>query len=82
MPGEMEYLLLGPLVVRRAGAAVPLAAGRQQVVLAVLLLRSGQLASPDELIDALWGPAPPSSARASLQNCVKRLRQALGPGRR
>jgi DNA-binding SARP family transcriptional activator len=80
MPGEtgMEYCLLGPLMVRRSGVVLPVAAGKQRVVLAVLLLRAGRVAGTDELVEALWGSAPPPSARESLQNYVVRLRKALG----
>jgi DNA-binding SARP family transcriptional activator len=37
--GETEFGLLGPLVVRRGGALVPVSAGRQRALLAALLLR-------------------------------------------
>jgi DNA-binding SARP family transcriptional activator len=75
---KMEYCLLGALVVRRDGVVLPVAAGKQRVVLAVLLLRAGRVTGTDELVEALWGSAPPPSARESLQNYVVRLRKALG----
>jgi DNA-binding SARP family transcriptional activator/tetratricopeptide (TPR) repeat protein len=78
VPGHAEYGLLGPLTVRRAGAVVPVASGKQQVVLAALLLRRGQPAGIDELAEALWGAEPPASARVTLHNYVLRLRRALG----
>jgi DNA-binding SARP family transcriptional activator len=74
---ESEFCLLGPLLVRRNGAVVPVTAGKQQVVLAALLLNANRVVSLDELNAALWGLTPPVSARATLQNYVKRLRQAL-----
>ncbi|MGH3403211.1 MAG: BTAD domain-containing putative transcriptional regulator, partial [Streptosporangiaceae bacterium] len=80
MPGETEYCLLGPLVVRRAGAVVPVPSGKQRALLAALLLRAGQRVDISELIEALWGSKPPPSARASLQNYVRRLRKALVNG--
>jgi DNA-binding SARP family transcriptional activator len=80
MPGYAEYGLLGPLTVRRAGVEVPIPAGKQQVVLAALLLRGGRVAGIGELAEALWGEQPPPSARVGVQNYVGRLRQALGPG--
>src|ERR1700683_2118000 len=73
-----EFCLLGPLAVRRCGAIVPVPAGKQQALLATLLLRAGQAVSVDELIESLWGSSPPPSARVSLQNYVRRLRQRLG----
>jgi DNA-binding SARP family transcriptional activator len=75
---EVEFGLLGPLAVRRDGAAVAIAAGRQRALLAVLLVNAGRVVGTDELIEVLWDAIPPASARASLHNYVRRLRQALG----
>ena len=80
MPGDAEYGLLGPLTVCRAGTEVQVPPGKQQVVLAALLLRSGRAAGIDELAEALWGEQPPPRARVGVQNYVGRLRKALGPG--
>jgi DNA-binding SARP family transcriptional activator/Tfp pilus assembly protein PilF len=74
----MEFGLLGPLVVRCDGLAVQIAGGRQRAVLAALLLDAGRVVPVADLAAALWGPAPPASARVSVQNYVRRLRQALG----
>jgi DNA-binding SARP family transcriptional activator len=74
----MEFCLLGPLAVRCDGAAVLVPPGKQRAVLAALLLAGGRVVPVDELSRALWGAAPPASARASVQNYVRRLRQALG----
>jgi DNA-binding SARP family transcriptional activator len=74
----MEFGLLGPLVVRCDGQVVPIAGGRQRAVLAALLLDAGRVVPAADLAAALWGPAPPASARVSVQNYVRRLRQALG----
>ncbi len=81
MAARLEFSLLGTLLVSRDGAAVPIAAGRQRVLLAALLLSGGQLLRADELIEVVWGCQPPVSARASLRNHVKRLRDALGDSR-
>jgi DNA-binding SARP family transcriptional activator len=75
----VEFGLLGPLVVEADGARVTVSAGKQRVLLATLLLRANQVVSPAELADAVWERNPPGSARVTLQNYVKRLRQALGP---
>jgi len=74
----VEFGLLGPLEVRRDGALVPIAAGRQRGLLAALLLSANSVVLADELIEVLWAAAPPASARASLHNYVKRLRKLLG----
>jgi DNA-binding SARP family transcriptional activator len=75
---EMEFGLLGPLMVRRGGAEVPVPPGKQRAVLAALLLKANRVVAVDELAEALWGEEPPVSARASVQNYVKRLRASLG----
>ena len=74
----MEFGLLGPLTVRRGGAPVPVPQGKLRVVLAVLLLNAGKVVSLDDLAEALWGAAPPRTARVTMQNYVMRLRNALG----
>jgi DNA-binding SARP family transcriptional activator len=75
---RVEFGLLGPVVVRCQGAVVPIAQGRQRVLLAALLLDADRLLTIGQLIEVLWGAAPPASARAALHNQVKRLRDALG----
>jgi DNA-binding SARP family transcriptional activator len=74
----LEFCLLGPLVVRRHGLAVPVPGGKPRAVLAALLLDAGELVTVDQLAEVLWGADPPPSARVSVQNHIKRLRQALG----
>jgi DNA-binding SARP family transcriptional activator len=48
-------------------------------LLAYLLLHANELVSSDRLIDEVWGPQPPKTAAASLQNYISRLRRAIGP---
>ena len=78
MTVRVEFGLLGPLVVRNQGVTVPVARGKQRALLAALLLDAGHLLTTGQLVDVLWGAAPPVSARAALHNQVKRLRDALG----
>src|SRR6202050_3365688 len=54
-------------------------AGKQRVLLAALLLRANEVVGAGELAQAVWEGQPPETARVTLQNYVKRLRQALGP---
>jgi len=74
---EPQFGLLGPLLVRRGEGTVPIPAGKQRVLLAALLLSPGRALPPDELADLLWEAGPPPSARGTIHNYVKRLRQAL-----
>jgi DNA-binding SARP family transcriptional activator len=76
---RVEFGLLGPLVVGVGGSRVPVSAGKQRVLLATLLLRANQVVSAAELAEVMWEGRPPETARVTLQNYVKRLRQALGP---
>jgi DNA-binding SARP family transcriptional activator len=73
----MEFGLLGPLVVRYGGVVIPVPVGKQRAVLAALLLDADRVVPVDELAEALWGSEPPTSARVTVQNYVKRLRKAL-----
>jgi DNA-binding SARP family transcriptional activator len=74
----MDFRLLGPLEVRAEGRALPLGGPKQRAVLAMLLLHPGEVVSTDRLIDELWGERPPKTVDAYIQNCISRLRTALG----
>jgi DNA-binding SARP family transcriptional activator/tetratricopeptide (TPR) repeat protein len=78
---QLEFCLLGPVVVRRDGLVLPLPRGSQRAVLAALLLNVGRVVSVDELAETLWGATPRLSARATVRNYVKRLRRVLGEDR-
>jgi DNA-binding SARP family transcriptional activator/Flp pilus assembly protein TadD len=73
-----EFCLLGPLLVRSDGAVVPVERAKQRVLLAALLLDANRVVDADALAEALWGSATPPSARITVRNYVKRLRDALG----
>jgi DNA-binding SARP family transcriptional activator len=81
MAVAMDFCLLGPLTVRVDGVVVPIPRGKQRALLAALLLHAGRMVTADQLADLLWSPALPPSAAITLQNYVKRLRQAFGVGR-
>jgi len=74
----MEFCLLGPLLVRADGAIVRVPPGNQRTLLAALLLSAGRAVPLSEIAEILWGPAPPPSARVSVQNYVMRLRHGMG----
>ena len=79
MSAEVEFCLLGPLVVRRDGVALPLPEGKQRTLLTALLLYADRVVPAGELAELLWAPAPPPpSASVTVRNYVKRLRHALG----
>jgi DNA-binding SARP family transcriptional activator len=71
--------LLGPPLVRRDGAEVRIASGKQWLLLGALAV-AGRALSRDELIDVLWGGEPPATAVGTLQTHVSRLRTSIGSG--
>jgi predicted ATPase/DNA-binding SARP family transcriptional activator len=75
----MEFGVLGPLQVLQPGQPVRITGPRERALLAVLLLRPGEVVSADRLIDLLWGEHAPANAPNALQAVVTRLRKALGP---
>jgi YVTN family beta-propeller protein len=77
----MEFRILGPFEVSERERPVEVGVGKQRALLALLLLRAGEVVSSDRLIDALWGERPPASALNSVHIYVSQLRKALGNGR-
>lgn len=70
--------VLGPLLVRDDDVIVPIPAAKQRIVLVALLTQANQVVSLDGLAEAIWGADPTPSARATIRNYVRRLRQILG----
>ena len=77
----IEFRLLGPFEACERGQPLEVGGGKQRALLALLLLRAGEVVSTDRLIDALWGEDPPASALNSVHVYVSQLRKALGNGR-
>lgn len=73
----LEFRILGPLEVISNTRRIPVAAGKQRVLLATLLLSANRIVSLDELVERLWDGDPPRSPRAALHTNMTRLRQAL-----
>ncbi|UQX03421.1 tetratricopeptide repeat protein [Streptomyces sp. RerS4] len=73
----MRFTVLGPVEVAAPGADAPRLAPRHRAVLAYLLLHVGTVISTDRLIDAMWGPLPPDSARAQIQTTIAAIRRML-----
>ncbi|MEU3416442.1 MULTISPECIES: AfsR/SARP family transcriptional regulator [unclassified Streptomyces] len=74
----LTYRLLGPLEVRDPrGGPLRIPPGRQQTVLAALLLEANRVVSVDRLIDIVWEDGPPRTARTQIQICVSQLRAGL-----
>lgn len=73
----LDVSMLGELLVSVGDRPVAIPGRQQRVLLMSLALRANQAASPERLIDALWGPAPPASAAAGLRVSVSKLRRVL-----
>ncbi|MGW1120541.1 AfsR/SARP family transcriptional regulator, partial [Streptomyces tanashiensis] len=73
----MRFTILGPVEAVAPGTVTPNLAPRHRAVLAYLLLHSGVAISVDRLIDAMWGPLPPDSARAQIQTTIAAIRRML-----
>ena len=77
----MDFRILGPLEVLDQGRRVSVRRGKEQALLAYLLLHANELVASDRLVDELWGERPPPTAAKILQNAVSQLRKALGDDR-
>jgi YVTN family beta-propeller protein len=77
----MEFRILGVLEVREGESRIPLGAGKQRALLALLLLHANEVVATDRLIDELWGESPPETARKAVHVYVTRLRKAVGSER-
>lgn len=77
----MDFRILGPLEVDDGDRPLELGGARQRALLAILLLRRGQVVPAERIIDDLYGGQPPPTAAKSLQAHVSRLRKAIGDGR-
>ncbi|MET7694106.1 BTAD domain-containing putative transcriptional regulator [Streptomyces sp. NPDC005483] len=75
----MRYRILGVTqATEDDGTVIPLGGPRLRTLLAALALRPGRTASPETLIDEVWGEDPPQDAPAALQALVGRLRRTVG----
>jgi len=76
----VEFKILGPFEVSDdSGRELRLPAGRERALLAVMVLRRGEVVSVDALVDALWGERPPTTAAKAVQGYVSHIRRLLGP---
>lgn len=75
----MRYELLGALrVVTDDGKVASIGAQKIETLLAVLLIRSGQVVSSEQLMTEIWEDRTPRRATAGLHVYVSQLRKFLG----
>ncbi|MFD5877049.1 tetratricopeptide repeat protein [Streptomyces sp. NPDC060322] len=73
----VEFAVLGPVEVSADGRPLEGAAPRHRAVLAHLLLHSRTVLGADRLIEAMWGPTPPGTARAQIHATMTAIRRVL-----
>ncbi|MFE2127340.1 AfsR/SARP family transcriptional regulator [Streptomyces amritsarensis] len=79
---DLDFGLLGPLVVRRAGAVLDPGRRRQRLLLIRLLLADGRAVTPQTLCEELWPREPGRAADAALGSLhahVSKVRAVLEP---
>ena len=75
----MKLGILGPLlVVGDDGGEIRVAAARQRMLLASLLVYANRMVPVDELVEIVWNGDPPVAASRTVRSYVMRLRQAVG----
>lgn len=74
---RLTFRVLGPLQVQGTAGPLRVPPGRQEVILAALLLESNRVVSTSQLVDLIWEDNPPETARTQVQICVSRLRKML-----
>lgn len=77
---RMVLRLLGPLELVVGRRLLDIGGPRQRVVLAMLALNANRVTPVSQLVEALWGLAPPSTARGQIQTCISSLRKLFGEG--
>ncbi|WP_428963088.1 AfsR/SARP family transcriptional regulator [Micromonospora fluostatini] len=71
----MGLRLLGPVELINGDRSLNLGGARQRIVLAVLGLNINRVVPVGQLIDAVWGNDPPTTARSQIQICISALRR-------
>ncbi|MEU4172824.1 BTAD domain-containing putative transcriptional regulator [Streptomyces sp. NPDC026665] len=75
----VQIQVLGPVRLWRDGSEVKLGPPKQRALLALLLVQSRHPVPIHELVDALWGHDPPSTAVNVVHGHVAALRRLLEP---
>jgi DNA-binding SARP family transcriptional activator/tetratricopeptide (TPR) repeat protein len=73
--------VLGPVTAWYGEQELPVGQPRQQAVLGILAMRANRVISRGELVDAVWGQDPPTSAEGGVYTYVAGLRRIIEPNR-
>ncbi|WP_329111965.1 AfsR/SARP family transcriptional regulator [Streptomyces sp. NBC_01353] len=75
--GDLRVDLLGSVRAYRGSAPLALGPVRRQAVLAALILRAPYYVTYQQLLDDVWGTAPPGTGHKVLPSYIHALRKAL-----
>jgi DNA-binding SARP family transcriptional activator len=73
----MRWAILGPVEASVDGRAARIRRPQELGVVGYLLLNANQVVAAEQLVEGLWGGAPPAAARTQVQVCVSHIRRAL-----
>lgn len=73
----LEFSVLGPLSATFDGIALKLGGGKQQMVLALLLLEANRVVATDRLVEWVWGADAGERTPGTVQVYVSNLRRVL-----
>ncbi|HEX8347590.1 MAG TPA: BTAD domain-containing putative transcriptional regulator [Actinoplanes sp.] len=73
----MRFYVLGSVVADCNGQHIEISRSQRRGLLGFLLLRHGTIVTAEALEEALWGGAPPATARRQVQTAVHAVRTAL-----
>ena len=76
---SLRIQILGPLRIRSGGDEVNVGPSQQAKLLALLAARVGRPIGMTDLVDLMWGEAPPESAVNTIHKYVGSLRHLLEP---
>lgn len=76
---RLEIAAFGTLGLVRGGRPVHVGPPKQQLVLAILVVKVDTEVSAAELVDVVWGEYAPPSAGDTLRLYISQLRRVLGP---
>ena len=76
--GDIEFRVLGPLVVEVAGELPKLGGPKQRGVLAMLIAHHGRPLTTETIVQAVYGEDAPARRRRTVQTYVSMLRSIVG----
>lgn len=74
---QPTFRILGPIEIYFEQHPVNVPPGRQQTILACLLVEPNRVVSVDEMVNAIWDDMPPHTARTQVLICISKLRRSF-----